>query len=126
MGLKDLYVQLSLDSSTITPLSDTVALAQTLQELISSPLRDFSTESILENNDRYYFSKVQVNQVVFRFSSPEFVQEEDHLFVDFLETYYQSQEYQGSNIDIVQNFNDYQKVETFSGNENLIGFTTCI
>ena len=69
--------------------------------------------------------KVQVNQVVFRNQLPEFVQEENPLFVDFLETYYQSQEYQGSNIDIVQNFNDYQKVETFSGNENLIGFTTC-
>lgn len=68
--------------------------------------------------------KVQVNQVVFS-QLPEFVQEENPLFVDFLETYYQSQEYQGSNIDIVQNFNDYQKVETFSGNENLIGFTTC-
>ena len=69
--------------------------------------------------------KVQVNQVVFS-QLPEFVQEENPLFVDFLETYYQSQEYQGSNIDIVQNFNDYQKVETFSGNENLIGFTTCL
>ena len=46
--------------------------------------------------------KVQVNQVVFS-QLPEFVQEENPLFVDFLETYYQSQEYQGSNIDIVQN-----------------------
>ncbi|AOV60446.1 baseplate wedge initiator [Synechococcus phage S-CAM9] len=70
------------------------------------------------------FQKVQVNQVIFS-QLPSFVQEENPLFVDFLKTYYLGEEYQGGNIDITQNFNDYQKVETFSGNENLVGFTTC-
>ena len=70
------------------------------------------------------FQKVKVNQVVFS-QLPAFVQEENPLFVDFLKTYYLGEEYQGGNIDIIQNFNQYQKVETFSGNENLIGFTTC-
>ena len=70
------------------------------------------------------FQKVQVNQVISS-QLPSFVQEENPLFVDFLKTYYLGEEYQGGNIDIIQNFNDYQKAETFSGNENLIGFTTC-
>ena len=68
--------------------------------------------------------KIQINQVI-QSQLPSFVQEENPLFVDFLKTYYTGQEYRGGNIDIVQNFNEYQKVETFSGNENLVGFTTC-
>lgn len=68
--------------------------------------------------------KIQINQVIHS-QLPSFVQEENPLFVDFLKTYYTGQEYRGGNIDIVQNFNEYQKVETFSGNENLVGFTTC-
>ena len=54
------------------------------------------------------FQKGKVNQVVFS-QLPSFVQEENPLFVDFLKTYYTGQEYQGSNIDIAQNFNEYQK-----------------
>ena len=69
--------------------------------------------------------KVKVNQVIFS-QLPSFVQEENPLFVDFLKTYYIGQEYQGGNIDISQNLNEYQKVDTFDINENLIGFTTCI
>jgi len=68
--------------------------------------------------------KVQINQIV-RSQLPSFVQEENPLFVDFLSQYYLSQEYQGGPIDLITNFNEYQKTETFSGNENLIGFTTC-
>ena len=68
--------------------------------------------------------KIQINQVIHS-QLPSFVQEENPLFVDFLKTYYTGQEYRGGNIDVVQNLNEYQKVETFSGNENLIGFTTC-
>mgnify|MGYP003330398466 FL=1 len=68
--------------------------------------------------------KVRVNQVISS-QLPSFVQEENPLFVDFLKTYYLGEEYQGGNLDISQNFNEYQKVETFSGNTNLIGFTTC-
>ena len=68
--------------------------------------------------------KVQINQIV-RSQLPSFIQEESPLFIDFLKQYYLSQEFQGGPIDIITNFNDYQKVETFSGNDNLIGFTTC-
>ena len=68
--------------------------------------------------------KVQINQIV-RSQLPSFIQEESPLFIDFLKQYYLAQEYQGGPIDIITNLNDYQKVETFSGNDNLIGFTTC-
>ena len=68
--------------------------------------------------------KVQINQIV-RSQLPSFVQEESPLFIDFLKQYYLAQEYQGGPIDIITNLNEYQKVETFSGNDNLIGFTTC-
>jgi hypothetical protein len=68
--------------------------------------------------------KVQINQIV-RSQLPSFVQEESPLFIDFLKQYYLAQEFQGGPIDIITNFNEYQKVETFSGNDNLIGFTTC-
>jgi len=68
--------------------------------------------------------KIQVNQVVFN-QLPSFVQEENPLFVDFLKTYYVGQENLGGALDISSNLNEYQKVETFSGNTNLIGFTTC-
>ena len=68
--------------------------------------------------------KVQINQIV-RNQLPSFVSDENPLFVDFLRQYYISQEYQGGSIDIISNLNDYQKVETFSGNDALIGFTTC-
>jgi len=69
--------------------------------------------------------KVQINQIV-KSQLPSFVQEENPLFIDFLKQYYLGQEYQGGPIDIITNFNNYQKVETFSGNESLIGFTTCV
>ena len=68
--------------------------------------------------------KVQINQIV-RSQLPSFVQEESPLFIDFLKQYYLAQEYQGGPIDIITNLNEYQKVETFSGNDNLVGFTTC-
>jgi len=69
--------------------------------------------------------KVQLNQIV-RSQLPSFISEENPLFVDFLKQYYISQEYQGGPVDLITNFNDYQNVETFSGNDNLIGFTTCV
>jgi hypothetical protein len=69
--------------------------------------------------------KVQINQIV-KSQLPSFVQEENPLFIDFLRQYYLAQEYQGGPIDIITNLNEYQKVETFSGNEALTGFTTCV
>ena len=68
--------------------------------------------------------KVQINKLVSS-QVPSFVVEDNPLFVDFLKQYYISQEYQGGNIDIVTNLNDYQKVENFTENSSLVGFTTC-
>ena len=68
--------------------------------------------------------KVQINQIV-KSQLPSFVSEENPLFVDFLKQSYIAQEFQGGPIDIISNLNEYQKVETYSGNDNLIGFTTC-
>src|SRR6056300_821216 len=68
--------------------------------------------------------KVQINQIV-KSQLTSFVSEENPLFVDFLRQSYIAQEFQGGPIDIISNLNEYQKVETYSGNENLIGFTTC-
>ena len=67
--------------------------------------------------------KVQINQIV-KSQLPSFVSNDNPLFVDFLEQSYIAQEFQGGPIDIISNLNEYQKVETYSGNTNLIGFTT--
>ena len=68
--------------------------------------------------------KVQINKLVSS-QLPSFVVDDNPLFVDFLKQYYISQENQGSSIDIITNFNDYQKSETYSETSNLIGFSTC-
>ena len=68
--------------------------------------------------------KVQINKLV-RSQVPSFVAEDNPLFVDFLKQYYISEESKGKSIDIITNFNDYQKADTYSENYNLIGFTTC-
>ena len=68
--------------------------------------------------------KVQINKLVSS-QLPSFVVDDNPLFVDFLKQYYISQENQGGSIDIITNFNDYQKSETYSETSNLIGFSTC-
>ena len=68
--------------------------------------------------------KVQINKLV-RSQVPSFIAEDNPLFVDFLKQYYISEESKGKSIDIITNFNDYQKADTYSENYNLIGFTTC-
>ena len=68
--------------------------------------------------------KVQINKLV-RSQVPSFVAEDNPLFIDFLKQYYISEEAKGKSIDIISNFNDYQKADTYSETYNLIGFTTC-
>ena len=68
--------------------------------------------------------KVQINKLV-RSQVPSFIAEDNPLFVDFLKQYYISEESKGKSIDIITNFNDYQKADTYSETYNLIGFTTC-
>ena len=67
--------------------------------------------------------KVQINKLV-RSQVPSFVAEDNPLFVDFLKQYYISEENKGKSIDIITNFNDYQKAETYSETYNLIGWQT--
>ena len=68
--------------------------------------------------------KVQINKLV-NSQVPSFVAEDNPLFVDFLKQYYISEESKGKSIDLITNFNDYQKADTYSETYNLIGFTTC-
>ena len=68
--------------------------------------------------------KVQINKLV-KSQVPSFVAEDNPLFIDFLKQYYISEEAKGKSIDIISNFNDYQKADTYSETYNLIGFTTC-
>ena len=68
--------------------------------------------------------KIQINKLV-RSQVPSFVDEDNPLLVDFLKQYYIIEESKGKSIDIITNFNDYQKSDTYSENYNLIGFTTC-
>jgi hypothetical protein len=68
--------------------------------------------------------KVQINKLV-NSQVPSFVAEDNPLFVDFLKQYYISEESKGKSIDLITNFNDYQKAETYSETYNLVGFTTC-
>ena len=67
--------------------------------------------------------KIQINKLV-RSQVPSFVAEDNPLFVDFLKQYYISGESKGKSIDLITNFNDYQKAETYSETYNLIGTYT--
>ena len=67
--------------------------------------------------------KVQINKLV-RSQVPSFVAEDNPLFIDFLKQYYISEEAKGKSIDIISNFNDYQKADTYSETYNLIGTYT--
>ena len=68
------------------------------------------------------FTKVKINEVV-QSQIPEFIDDENPLFGEFLKQYYISQEYQGGSIDIAHNLADYKSLD-FLNNENLIGFTS--
>ena len=64
---------------------------------------------------RVLFSNVVQNQV------PAYVREGYPLLVDFLKQYYISQEYQGAPIDLIQNIDQYIKLNE---NTNLVSSVT--
>lgn len=64
--------------------------------------------------------RIKISNIV-RNQLPEYVQEEYPLVTEFLSQYYISQEYQGSPADLIQNIDQYIKVDSFSDiNENNI------
>ena len=66
--------------------------------------------------------KVQINKLV-RSQVPSFVAEDNPLFVDFLKQYYISEEAKGKSINIISNFNDYQKDNSRRDDPSLFGFS---
>ena len=54
--------------------------------------------------------KIQFNNIV-QNQLPRYVIDEYPLVSEFLKSYYQGQEYQGGPIDLVQNIDDYIKVD---------------
>ena len=58
--------------------------------------------------------RVKISQVIEN-QLPEFVQAESPLFVDFMKQYYISQEYQGGPVDVAENLDRYNKLQTFVG-----------
>ena len=67
-------------------------------------------------------SRVKVQQVI-NSQLPEFILDESPKAVDFLKQYYISQEYQGGPTDIVENLDQYLKVDNLTP-EVVVGFTT--
>ena len=66
--------------------------------------------------------RVQVNKIL-ESQLPEFVVADFPLAVDFLKTYYNSLEYQGSAGDIIENFDRYIKVDNLVP-EVIVGLTS--
>jgi len=66
-------------------------------------------------------SRVKVQQII-NSQIPEFILDESPKFADFLKQYYISQEYQGGAVDIVENLDQYLKVDNLTP-EVIIGFT---
>jgi hypothetical protein len=66
-------------------------------------------------------SRVKIQDIINN-QIPEFILDESPKFSDFLKQYYISQEYQGATIDIVENLDQYKKVDNLIP-EVIIGFT---
>ena len=59
-------------------------------------------------------SESQISQVIEN-QLPEFVRTRKSTFVDFMKQYYISQEYQGGPVDVAENLDRYNKLQTFVG-----------
>ena len=59
--------------------------------------------------------RVQIQDVVAH-QLPSFVREDFPLITEFLKQYYVSQEYPGASVDLIQNIDQYLKLETLTGN----------
>ena len=69
-------------------------------------------------------SRVKIQDIISN-QLPEFVLDESPKAVDFLKQYYISQEYQGGPVDIVENLDEYLKVDNLTP-DVVVGFTTRI
>lgn len=67
-------------------------------------------------------SRVKIQDIISN-QLPEFVLDESPKAVDFLKQYYISQEYQGGPVDIVENLDEYLKVDNLTP-DVVVGFTT--
>jgi len=67
-------------------------------------------------------SRVKIRDIISN-QLPEFVLDESPKAVDFLKQYYISQEYQGGPVDIVENLDEYLKVDNLTP-DVVVGFTT--
>ena len=69
---------------------------------------------------RIQFSNIVQNQL------PVYTRDEFPLVSDFLKSYYQGQEYQGGPIDLVQNIDDYVKIDNLTNLTGQVGLKTDI
>ena len=67
-------------------------------------------------------SKVKIQDIVSN-QVPSFILDESPKFVDFLKTYYASQEYPGGPVDLSENLDQYLKLDNLTP-EAVVGFTT--
>ena len=67
-------------------------------------------------------SKVKIQDIVSN-QVPSFILDESPKFVDFLKTYYTSQEYPGGPVDLSENLDQYLKLDNLTP-EAIVGFTT--
>ena len=61
--------------------------------------------------------RVQIQNIVEN-QLPSFVQEDFPLLGEFLKEYYTSQEYPGASADVIQNIDEYLKLEALTNNAN--------
>jgi len=64
-------------------------------------------------NENGFDTRVRINQIVEN-QIPEFLLSESPKFAEFLKQYYISQEYQGGSVDIVENLDQYLKLDNFT------------
>ena len=74
------------------------------------------------NTNSVFESRVKIQQVVDS-QLPEFIKDENPLVVDFLRSYYTSQEYAGGPVDIAENLDKYLKLDKLTP-EIIVGMST--
>ena len=74
------------------------------------------------NTNSVFESRVKIQQVVDN-QLPEFIKDENPLVVDFLRSYYTSQEYAGGPVDIAENLDKYLKLDKLTP-EIIVGMST--
>ena len=65
------------------------------------------------NTNSVFDTRVKIQDVV-NSQLPEFIKDENPLVVDFLQTYYTSQEFAGGPVDLGENIDKYLRLETLT------------